>query len=356
MHTRARTPGGPGARSPFPIPNRTRTAVAAAVAVVATGGCGSDHQSVNTRPLERPELQRTLVELTRDGHSAAVALVQTEAGIWHGAADSGGRRTAAKRRFAIASTTKTFVATVILQLAAEGRLSLDDRVKRWLPGLLPDGRTIRVRQLLNHTSGLPNDVSSGLPPRERAALAARQGSYARPGTAYAYSNVNYVVLGLIAEKVTGRRLGQVVRDRIFRPLDLDDTSYGTAGVGLHADRIAWLGTPEESTGPVSGEGGIVSTTADLASFFQALFAGELLNDDRLSEMMQTVEAGSGPRAGLGVFRFQVPCGFAWGHGGVEPAYSTMALAARDGSKVVVVAETGFDFENVRAAAEEMYCA
>lgn len=147
----------------------------------------------------------------------------------------------------------------------------------------------------------------------------------------------------------------MVRDRIFRPLDLADTSYGKAGVGSHTDRLAWLGTPEASTGPVSGDGGIVSTTDDLASFFRALFAGELVTQDLLSELTRTVDAGSDLRVGLGVFRFHVPCGFAWGHGGTEPAYSTMALAARDGSRVVIVAEAGFDFDSVQAAAEKMYC-
>jgi D-alanyl-D-alanine carboxypeptidase len=144
----------------------------------------------------------------------------------------------------------------------------------------------------------------------------RQGSYSKPGTAFAYSNTNYVALGLIVEKVTGRPLGRVVRDRIFRPLDLDDTTYGAATV--RSRPTAWLGTPEVASGPVSGDGGIVSTTDDVARFFRALFAGELLPEDLLSRLTATVEAGSDIRAGLGVFRFRVSCGFAWGHGGSNP--------------------------------------
>lgn len=199
MLSRAQTQAVPGTRLHSRISDAARDAgvdvarpiaALAAAAIVALSGCGSGNRSANPRLLERPDLQRTLGGLTRARRSAALALVVTKAGIWRGAADSGRRRhAAAQKRFGIASTTKTFVATVVLQLAADGRLSLDDRVERWLPGLLPDGRTITVRQLLNHSSGLPNDVSSGLPPRERAALAARQGSYARPGTAFAYSNI-----------------------------------------------------------------------------------------------------------------------------------------------------------------------
>jgi D-alanyl-D-alanine carboxypeptidase len=332
--------------------------VAAAAALVAVGGCGSDDRSASTRSLERPELQRTLSELTRDGRSEGVALVQTEEGIWRGAADSGTRRHAAARtRFGIASTTKTFVATVVLQLVADGRVSLRDTVERRLPGVLRDGGRITIRELLNHTSGLGNDVSLGAPPLARVRSVARQGLTSRPGTTFAYSNTNYVVLGLIVERATGRRLGEVVRDRILTPLDLDHTTYGTAATRFHADRSApWLGEPKSSAGRISGDGGMVSTADDLATFFRALFAGDVVSRDQLSELTQTVDAGGDLRAGLGVFRFHLPCGFAWGHGGVEPAYSTMALASRDGSKVVVVAETGFDFDRVRAAAEKMYCA
>ncbi len=324
--------------------------------MVASGGCGSSgNESASLRPIERPDLERTLRALTQNGYSGAVALVQTDAGIWRGAsgyADLNARRRAeVGDRFGIGSTTKTFVATVVVQLVGEGRLSLQDRVDKWLPGLLREGRRITVRELLNHTSGLPQGFSPTLSPGDAA-----QRLLFRPGTAHSYSNVNYVVLGLIVEKVTGRRLNQVVRDRIFRPLQLEDTSYGRAALRPHSDRMpAWLGSPDDSTDPVSGAGGIVSTVEDLERFFHALLGGELLRPDLLSEMTRTVRAGEDFRAGLGLFRFQLPCGVAWGHGGVYSAYSTMALGTRDGSSIVVVAENAFDFASVQDLAEEMYC-
>jgi D-alanyl-D-alanine carboxypeptidase len=355
MHSRAPTPAGPGTRSRSPA-SRRGLPFAAAAAICILGGCGSDKPTTKARPLDRPQLQQLLADLTRDQRSAAVALAQTTTGVWHGASDAGRpTRTPAPKRFGIASTTKTFVATVVLQLAAERHLSLDDPVERWLPGLVPNGRKITIRQLLNHTSGLSNDVS-GRPPRERVRMAARQGLYAQPGTTFAYSNTNYVVLGLIVEEVTGHRVDRAVQERILRPLHLDRTSYGPFGASLGDRSAAWLGTPEPLVPRVSGDSGIVSTTDDLATFFRALFTGELLPRDLLSELRRTVAASSGLRAGLGVFRLDTRCGAAWGHGGVEPAYSTMALAARDGSRVVVVAETGFDYDTVQAAAEEMYCA
>jgi D-alanyl-D-alanine carboxypeptidase len=291
--------------------------------------------------------------LAQDRHSGAVAVVQTDEAFWRGAAGYAekNRRAEPEDRFGIASTTKTFVATVVLQLVGEGRLSLDDKVEHWLPGRVRKGREITVRQLLNHTSGLWPGFPSVLPPRN-----AQQPLLSRPGATHEYSNTNYVVLGLIVERVTGRELGQVVRDRLLRPLQLGDTSYGTATLPAHADSSpAWLGGAVEPAGPVSGDGGIASTAADLARFFRALLGGDLLGKHLLSEMTRTVATGTEFRAGLGLFRLGLPCGSAWGHGGDSPAYSNQVLAAPDASRVVVVAQNAPGWDGPRAAAEEMYC-
>jgi D-alanyl-D-alanine carboxypeptidase len=323
------------------------------VATALSGCGGSGDKSAKPRPVERrPDLQRALRNLTEEQHSGAVAFVQTKAVVWRGASGyaDGSRRAEPEDRFGIASTTKPFIATVVLQLVGEGRLSLEDTVERHLPGRLREGRRITVRQLLNHTSGLPPDVSFVLPPRN-----AQQPLLYQPGTAHTYSNMNYVVLGLMVEKVTGHRLDQVVRDRILRPLRLEDTSYGTAALRPNSDRkLPWLGVPVESNGPVTGNTGIVSTTDDLAKFFRGLLGGELLRPDQLAEMRQTVDAGP-VRAWLGLFRFHLSCGSPWGHGGDEPAYSNQVLAAGDGSRIVVVAQNTLGWRSAKATAEEMYC-
>ena len=155
--------------------------------------------------------------------------------------------------------------------------------------------------------------------------------------------------------MTGHRLDRVVRDRIFRRLRLDDTSYGASAVRAHHRRPAWLGASEEVSSPVSGAAGIVSTSDDLARFFRALLGGELLRPGLLSEMTRTVYANPDARAGLGLFRIDLPCGSAWGHGGDEASYSDQVLVARDGSKVVVVAQNTFGWPSVEATAEELYC-
>jgi D-alanyl-D-alanine carboxypeptidase len=329
-------------------------ALLVAAVVAASIGCGgSGEKSAQPQPLLRPDLQRPLRKLAQERHSAAVALVQTEAGVWRGSSGyaEGKRRAAPANRFGIASTTKTFVATVVLELVGEGRLALQDTVERRLPGRLREGRRITVRQLLNHTSGLAPDVSFSLPSRN-----AQQPLLSRPGTTYLYSNMNYIVLGLIVEKVTGRPVEQVVRDRIFRPLRLENTSYGTAALRPPGEHLpAWLGIPEDPSTAVGGNGGIVSTLDDLATFFRALLGGGLLRAELLAEMRRTVETGSEP-AGLGLFQFHLSCGSPWGHGGDEPTYSNQVLAAGDGSKIVVVAQNTLGWPAAEATAEEMYCA
>jgi D-alanyl-D-alanine carboxypeptidase len=321
------------------------------LASVTGSACdGSDKRATRPRALERFGLEQAFHAPIGE-RFGAVALVQTQKRIWRGASGYAApqRRAAPENRFGIGSTTKTFVATVVLQLMGEGRLSLEDKVGRWLPGRVRGGRRITIRELLNHTSGL-QDVAFALPPRN-----AQPPLLFQPGTAHRYTNVNYVILGLIVEKVTGRSLDLVVRQRIFRPLDLEDTSYGTAIPPRDRSTPAWLGTPMESVGPVRGAGGIVSTTADLATFFRALLRGELFEHRLLAEMTETVNTGTEFRAGLGIFQADLPCGSPWGHGGDMPSYSNQVLVSRDGSTVVVVARNTNGWSDVKAVAEEMYC-
>lgn len=323
--------------------------------ILAAAGCGTvDNAEPRASARDRPDLQRTLRKLTREQHAGAVALVDTKGGIWRGASGyaEGRRRAKPGNRFAIASTTKTFVATVVLQLVGERRLSLADAIELHLPGRLRHGRRITVRQLLNHTSGLWDFSSALTPPNTQPRL------LFPPGTSRHYSNMNYVVLGLIVEQVTGHRLDRVVRDRIFRPLRLVNTSYGASALRPHpSGPPAWLG-PEASAVAVTGDSGIVSTALDLARFFRALFGEELLRPDLLSEMTRTVAAPDAEpefRAGLGLLQAELPCGYAWGHGGDSPSYSNAVLAARDGSKIVVVAQNTSGWPSAKDTAEEMFC-
>jgi D-alanyl-D-alanine carboxypeptidase len=280
---------------------------------------------------------RELRKLAGD-YSGVVAIVVTPEGTWKGAAGwadlDAKRRANPDDRFAIASTTKTFVATVVLQLVGEGRLTLHDTVQHWLPGLFSARPQITIRQLLNHSSGVPSDYGFTQPPLLRAKRIAAQGVSFKPGTSAEYSNSNFVLLGLIVEKVTGRPLDQVVTTRIIRRLHLRSTSYGTA----HAERMRpWLGTVDILGRPVSGDGGIISTVQDLATFFRALLGGKLLPPAQLAEMTRTIHSVTPDfDFGLGILRFRECGGFTWGHGG-EASYSNEIDVAPDGSRAVVVA-------------------
>ncbi len=277
--------------------------------------------------------------------------------------------------FRIGSNTKTFVAVVVLQLVGEGRLSLDDTVERWLPGVVSgngnDGRHITVRQLLQHTSGIPN-YTNDLPALSSAegfeqhkldhfseadlvALAMQHPAEFAPGTQWNYSNTNYILAGMLIERVTGHSWASEVRSRILRPLGLRDTSYPAdrPTVPRPAARPYQQFAPD---GPLvdvgtfnataaDAAGGLVSTTDDLVRFWRAVQRGQLLKPAQYAAMHQTVLADSfqdvlpGIRYGLGIFWAPDSCGGFWAHPGDVPGTSTFNGVTGDGGRVVVLYRT-----------------
>jgi D-alanyl-D-alanine carboxypeptidase len=273
-------------------------------------------------------------------------------------------------RFRAGSLTKTFVATVVLQLVQAKRLALDEPVGRRLPGLLADGDRITVRQLLNHTSGLFDytddpSVPAGearnqvFTPRELVAIAESHPASFPPGTGWQYSNTNYIVAGLLVEAVTHHPLARELRARIIRPLGLRATSFpvGTGRIsGYHAHGYISTdlvptpdGTPYDVTGfnpsAAWAAGALVSNAADLSRFYRALMHGALLSPHMLKEMKTTVAEDpadpNGTRYGLGIERVQDPCGADWGHGGEILGYQVMAYWNERTGRTAVLASTMF---------------
>jgi len=267
---------------------------------------------------------------------------------------------AAGDRVRVGSVTKTFVATVVLQLVAEHRLSLGDTVDRWLPGLVPGGAGITVQELLQHTSGiysytndpcfqqaLAADPTRVWQPAELVRIAVAHPPVFPPGTSWAYSNTDYVLLGLIIQAVTGHSVGQELQARIFHPLGLRDTYYPYANPHLRKPYAHGylLGQPG-TTGPVDGTvmspswagaaGGIVSTAADIARFYTALLSGKLLPAAQLQEMMTTTPTGLGDNYGLGIQAEPFPCGTVWGHQGSFHGYFSSPFTTTDGSSQAVI--------------------
>lgn len=261
-------------------------------------------------------------------------------------------------RFRIGSVTKSFVATVALQLVGEGRLSLADTVEDRLPGLVPNGQAITVRQLLNMTSGLfdypddprifapflQGDLAHAWAPHELVAVATSHAPLFAPGTGHAYCNTCYVLLGLIIEATSGNPLNAELRQRILEPLRLRATSLATTPriAGPHAHGYMRVGQPslEDVTAlsPSWGwaAGAIVSTADDVARFYRALLGGRLLRPELLRAMRTSVAGNAGARYGLGIGTVRLPCGTAWGHQGGIIGYDAWALASRDGRRQTVV--------------------
>ncbi|WP_151480473.1 serine hydrolase domain-containing protein [Streptomyces albicerus] len=280
-------------------------------------------------------------------------------------------------RFRIAGTSKTFVATVMLQLVGEGRLSLDDTVEHWLPGVVSghgnDGSAITVRQLLQHTSGL-FDYTSDFPemasvagyqadryttwtPEQLVSITMRHTPDFAPGTGWGYSNTNYILAGMIIQKATGHSWEQEATARIIRPLHLRHTLAPTTysripGRHLHGySNFGEAGPSIDVTGfdPSAGgaAGAMISTTADLNRFYQALLGGRLLHPAELAAMKATVRAPEldpgwpGVRYGLGLMEVPLSCGGAYySHGGDLPGYTTRNGVSADGRRAVVLIATG----------------
>ncbi|SHF01145.1 serine hydrolase domain-containing protein [Streptoalloteichus hindustanus] len=332
-----------------------------ALTLLAPGG-----QALAAAPSRPPgaELQRRLDDLVATG-AATAALLRVQDGhrAWSGSAGvrdlASGRRANPHGHFRIGSITKTFVATVLLQLVDEGRLALDDPLDRHLPGEVPHGDVITVRQVLNHTSGLydyahERDLSVNRwrgdarfrthHPKNLLAVAAARELYFPPGTGWHYSNTNYVVAGLLVERLTGRPYGSEVERRILRPLRLHHTSVPGASPRVpepHAHGYALVDgrdvdATEMNVSLTWAAGEMISTTADLNRFFDALLGGRLTSPASLAAMRQTVETGTTFRYGLGLQQFDLPCGRSvFGHGGELLGYLTYATRAADGRQATL---------------------
>jgi D-alanyl-D-alanine carboxypeptidase len=307
----------------------------AGVALVLPG-CGGDDES----SAPRPPVERVARQLARAGVDSVIVSVSDEGRAY--TATAGSRRPSAGQRFRVGSVTKTFTAAIVLQLAAEGRLRLSDTLERHLPGIVPSGKEITIRQLLNHRSGLANFTeytdwlerasrSASTRPTDILRFAAAQPLTFAPGSSWGYSNTNYTALGLVIEKATGNTYGQELERRILEPLELGRTELPTTRM------LGDLEDKGENPEVPWAAGGLVSDAGDLARFFSALLSGRVLSEESLAQMRQTIEVPVGTfRNGLGIFSIDLPCGRFWGHDGGILDYATLVRASEDGGRVLVI--------------------
>ncbi|WP_328432004.1 serine hydrolase domain-containing protein [Streptomyces sp. NBC_00453] len=317
-------------------PLRTLLAVPVSLALLALTPTASSAPAAPATDALLPLL------VTAGGAPGAALLAREESGTRYARA---GRGISRGDHFRAGSITKTFIATVVLQLAAEHRLSLSDTVEQHLPGLVHgagnDGRALTLRSLLTHTSGL-NDFSAdtkGLIPLSplQAVRIALTRAPAEPGR-FSYSNTNYVLLGMVVEQVTGHSYATEAERRIIAPLGLTGTSFPGARTSLpspHGRAYAADGTDVTELDPrVAGAAGeLVTTLADLDRFYAALLSGRLLPSRWLREM-RDARAAHG-LYGMGLFPQKLPCGITvWGHNGRITGSYVRTAATVDGRRVL----------------------
>jgi D-alanyl-D-alanine carboxypeptidase len=348
---------------------------ALAVAIAATALTGPAQAAERDRPATaaaHQATQRAIDAAVAAGVPGVTIEVRDADGVWKSAAGVGDLKTGAPRgkndRFRVTGITDTFVATVLLQMEAEKKLSLDDTVEHWLPGVVTgngnDGSAITVRQLLNHTSGLFDylaDEEYGatylrgdsylqhrydtVTPEQRLKVAFSHAPMFTPGAGHWFSNTNDVLAALIIEKAGGRSYEDEVRRRIIEPLKLRATSNPGTSTGLprpssrgysklfgaQPDRIDDV---TEVNGSQSwGNGDIISSAGDLNRFYAALVHGQLLPPRQLKEMETTVDDPAFPGAtyGLNIGRLTLSCGTSlWYRDGGTVGWISLSAMTEDG--------------------------
>ncbi|WP_083666621.1 serine hydrolase [Saccharomonospora sp. CUA-673] len=343
----------------------TRGGVAVLTAALLAAGLTAPAGASTAADDPSDPMQAALDGVTGAGIPGAVAATDDDGPAWRGHSGVGSLLTKkepdADGRFRIASVSKPFTATLVLQLADERRIGLDDDIDRHLPGLLPYDEPITVRQLLQHTSGVPRDLPphltwESLPeiaterfhsytPERMVRASTQQPLLFEPGTIYAYSNTGYTVLAMLVEKVTGTSFESALAERITGPLQLDDTASmrdfplvrgatGRAYEQLFPEPVPRTDVTEYNYSRYIGSGSMISSADDVNRFFAALFGGELLSADMLREMTTDLVPGTMPDGsyagfdyGLGVYRmsFGDECGAAWGHDGSLPGSGTISV-------------------------------
>lgn len=356
---------------------RRRTTVLAASLVLALGAgplaapafAASAPAAARTTAtgLNTDALETALKNLPDQDATAALVRVGGTDGTWHGSAgvhDLASRRAAdPEARFRAGSTTKVVTAAVVLQLAAEGEVRLDEPVQHYLPGLLTrDFKPITVRQLLNHTSGIQPGKALGntfeevyahrfdtLTPQEVVASAVAKGPEFRPGCKQHYLNINYTILGLLIEKVTGQSYASEATRRVLLPAEMRDTYFpgtdptiqGPHNHGYQAVKRAdgttdFVDVTDWNQADRWAAGDMISTTADLERLLTRLFRGDLVPRPQLKEMFTLPRGIKDATMSAGLQRFEFEGRVYWLKSGARYGYGTVIAATRDLSRTLVV--------------------
>ncbi|WP_246097675.1 serine hydrolase domain-containing protein [Streptomyces botrytidirepellens] len=363
----------------------TRTLLAAALVVGTAVGpaalpavASAPPSAVSARPADPtvPALEAAIATLS-DATAALVRVGGTE-GVWRGSSGVHDLRTNRPAdpaaRFRAGSVTKVFTAAVALQLVAEGRLDLNRSARSYLPELIPASyKKVTVRELLNHTHGIPAPDFPGdtveevyadrfriYDPKDMVRSATAKKREFAPGTKQHYLNIGYTIAGLLIERVTGDSYEHQVARRILTPLGLRDTYSPGADpriVGPHNHGYQTMRLDDGTTGlrDVSvwgatdgwAAGDIISTTADLERFTKALFRGRVVRGPLLREMftlpkVKDFKSGAPAAYSVGLSMQKLGGREVWGKTGGRWGYNTAIASTRNGSRTLVYSVNSTD--------------
>ena len=286
----------------------------------------------------------------------------------------------------IASVTKAYGGAVALQLVRDGRLGLDDTIGARLPTMPPAWSAVTIRQLLNHTSGVPDysksagfvdelgtDPGGFITPGQIIDWVRADPLVFPPGSRYEYSNTDNIIVGLIAEAVTGRAFPDLLAEVVFEPARLSETTFPIRRLTLPVPFLHGYVGDEDFTSLISpsgawASGAIVSTPADMNAFIRAYLGRRYFGAAEQRQQMRFFPGGRssppGPgrnSAGLALFRYRTRCGTVYGHTGNYPGYVQFAAATADGRRAVttslnIPAPTGRLLARLRAVQTKAVCA
>ncbi|MFK4085551.1 serine hydrolase domain-containing protein [Kribbella sp. NPDC020789] len=375
------------------ISRRTTLGTAAAgILSVTAAGSGLLRSAHADQPSFDPAaVQEILDEIAASAASAVLAEVRDGGRVWRGSSGVSELGTtkpvATAGRFRAGSITKSFVATVVLQLAGEHRLGLDDTLDHWLPGVVAEGNRITVRQLLQHTSGIVNYTNTRAfrdlygtadqvlalrdrtwTPQELLNFTAGQPLLFEPGTSWMYSNTNYILLALVIQKVTGNEYAKEAVRRLLHPLQLHGTTFpGRRSLitGPHAH--GYLPRPVDGqlepaditrfNPTVTGASGeLISTAADLNRFYRALLTGALLRPDQQRELLQIRSTGRNYDYGLGLQTRLVNGTRLWGHDGDIFGYQATSWTTSDGHRQLTISANPWGTSDLKPFTERLLTA
>jgi D-alanyl-D-alanine carboxypeptidase len=338
------------------------TAGSSAYAFAAGAGPGQEASGRAVSGQPPAGLRQAADQLVADGVPGVIIMTRRGQQVSNVVAGLAGKATGQpmqpQDKVRIGSITKTFVATVVLRLAAERRLSLNDSVQKWLPGAITGHgyhpARITIRQLLQQTSGIQDytsapgflteaNLAKTWQPQQLVDIALRLGP---PVHGWLYSDTNYILLGMIIQKVTGQSPITEISRRILVPLGLHDTSFPLTSKQIPAPYAHGYYGPIDVTNAINPSvawtaGAMISTVGDVARFYRALLDGRLLPPAQQRELLAAIPVNDtgelfAEHYGLGIYSVQLSCGTAWGHDGGIIGFKTFAYTSPDGNRQAVI--------------------